>query len=180
MLYLNFNLSLPSHLYMEQNQETRDELFLAARLTFDLNFWRRKLLKSKSSIPKSSFYGIKKTYTRAVLFLLCQRESRNRASCIFLLLLSLSRRKERSDEQTGSGRCSVARFVIALVKFHAKVSYESTFEYTGLSEVGRVTRVQSGRDVPGEQTAPEMPPPKDQSQQARPLALINWPPPPKD
>lgn len=55
------------------------------------------------------------------------------------------------------------------------MSYESTFEYTGLSEVGRVTRVQSGRDVPGEQTAPDLPPPRDQS--PRPLALINWPPP---
>lgn len=56
------------------------------------------------------------------------------------------------------------------------MSYESTLEYTGLSKVGRVTRVQSGRDVLGEQTAPEMPPPKDQSPRERPLALINWPP----
>jgi hypothetical protein len=140
-------------------------LLAVLTLTFD-----EGNLKSKSSLPKSTFPDVKKTYKHHreqsfSSFVSVSLEIER--GCIFLLLL-FELRKERSDEQTGSGRCSVARFVIALAKFHAKVSYESTFEYTGLSEVGRVTRVQSGRDVPGEQTAPEMPPPKDQSQRAAP------------
>jgi hypothetical protein len=72
-----------------------------------------------------------------------------------------------------------ALFVISLTKFHAKVSYESTFEYTGLSEASwpRDPPAERARRARREQTAPaasffhaEI----NRLSRARETALINW------
>jgi hypothetical protein len=88
--------------------------------TFDKGITQIKILNIKSRVSLAS--KRKKTHKHhppESFFLLCRRESRNRVR-LHLSSLWAEERKEATSKQAASGRCSVARFVISLTKFHAQ------------------------------------------------------------